>query len=381
MQKLLQQPRKQDGFLRGRQIAYLIYEYLWVTGANDSFENYVDLCTISRRHDDIQEFDSKWDGNLLSLTKIPLDDMRIRESEKLNTVLELYHLDIHQKKLGSHNHGWKQWWREVSSKTYELRILAPEMEIMRSTPWSRIKGQKKTAVYKEFLKGDNCSFRHDINKRGKSSPSNPFPNSFMQQNDRKSSRTRSPRCRSPRGRTSRWPCRDYLRGTCNNSFCERWHRPDCVFYDTKSGCRFLEKCSFAHRQVDEQPTERSKKKNDDKSAVAILKKIDWYENVREPVVNHVKAHVRSGRPGKKRDHELKRGPTARRSSNSRQLGCVFQDMKPPKSKNSRRLLRDTLKLEIKIPRSVTFAKVNLISVAPMLQNLRIVHKKRQSGKS
>ena len=33
----------------------------------------------------------------------------------------------------------------------------------------------------------------------------------------------------------------------------------------------------------------------------------------------------------KRDHELKRGPTGRRSSNARQLGCAFQDMKPPKS--------------------------------------------------
>ena len=53
------------------------------------------------------------------------------------------------------------------------------------------------------------------------------------------------------------------------------------------------------------------------------KKNDWHENVREPVVNHVKGHDRSGRPDKKRDHELKRGPTGRRSSNARQLGCVF----------------------------------------------------------
>ena len=71
----------------------------------------------------------------------------------------------------------------------------------------------------QCVKGDNCSFRHDMNKRGKSSPSNPSPNSFMQQSERKSSRTRSPRGRSPSGRTSRWPCKDYLRGTCNNSFC------------------------------------------------------------------------------------------------------------------------------------------------------------------
>ena len=79
------------------------------------------------------------------------------------------------------------------------------------------------------VKGDNCSFRNDMNKRGKVTPSNPSPNSFMQQSERKSSRTRSPRGRSPSGRTSRWPCKDYLERTCNNSFCEKRHRPECLF--------------------------------------------------------------------------------------------------------------------------------------------------------
>ena len=51
---------QKDRFLRGRQIAYLIYEYFRVTGANDSVENYADLFTFSLRNDDIQEFDSKW---------------------------------------------------------------------------------------------------------------------------------------------------------------------------------------------------------------------------------------------------------------------------------------------------------------------------------
>ena len=107
-----------------------------------------------------------------------------------------------------------------------------------------------------------------------------------------------------------------------------WHPPECLFYKTKSGCRFGEKCSYAHRQVDEQPTKRSKK-NDDKFAVAMLKKGDWHEIATEPVINY--CHDRSGRPGKNRDNELERRPTKRRSSNARQLGCVFQDMKPPKS--------------------------------------------------
>ena len=103
-----QKAPKEDRFLRERQIAYLIYEYFWVTGANDSVENYADLFTVSLRNDDMQEFDSKWDGILLSMTKIPSDDifeglykLRIRESEKLKTVLELYDLETHQKKLGT----------------------------------------------------------------------------------------------------------------------------------------------------------------------------------------------------------------------------------------------------------------------------------------
>ena len=48
------------------------------------------------------------------MTKIPSDDMlegfyklRIRESEKLKTVLELYDLDIHQKKIGPDDHRLK----------------------------------------------------------------------------------------------------------------------------------------------------------------------------------------------------------------------------------------------------------------------------------
>ena len=127
------------------------------------------------------------------------------------------------------------------------------------------------------MKGDNCSFRHDTNKRGQSSPSNPSPNSFMQQSERKPSRTRSPRGKSSSGRMSRWPCKDYLRGTCNKSFCERWHPPECLFHKTKSGCRFWEKCSFAHRQVDAQPTKWSKSNNDKRAVVLLKKRGDWHE--------------------------------------------------------------------------------------------------------
>ena len=70
--ELLDARIKEDRFLRGRQIADLIFEYFRVTGANDSVENYADLFTVALRNDDIQEFDSKWDEILLSMTQNPI---------------------------------------------------------------------------------------------------------------------------------------------------------------------------------------------------------------------------------------------------------------------------------------------------------------------
>ena len=72
--------------------------------------------------------------------------VRAGEEPEEHKRLELYDLEIHLKKIGPDYHGLKTM---VSSRTYEIRILAPEMEIMRRTPWSRIRGQN--SVYKEFL--------------------------------------------------------------------------------------------------------------------------------------------------------------------------------------------------------------------------------------
>ena len=60
------------------------------------------------------------------------------------------------------------------------------------------------------------------------------------------------------------------KGTCTTPFCEKWHPPECLFYKSDNGCRFGEKCSYAHRLVDEQPSKKSKT-NVDKIAVAFLK--------------------------------------------------------------------------------------------------------------
>ena len=192
-----QKAQKQDSFLRGRPIDYLIYDYFRVTGANDSVENYADLFTISLRNDDIQEFDSKWDG-ILSKTKIPSDDilerlykLRKRVWEPQDRIGIIWPGDSSEEKRTIIT-DWKRWWKEVSSKIYEIRILAPEMEILKENAVVKNQGTKQRVqrilgdcwqweANGQCSKGDNCSFRHDMNKRGKSSPSNPSQNSFMQQ--------------------------------------------------------------------------------------------------------------------------------------------------------------------------------------------------------
>ena len=155
------------------------------------------------------------------------------------------------------------------------------------------------AVSSQCSKGDSCSFRHDMNERAKSTQPNPSPGSSTQQSVKNASRTRSPGDRSPSGKMARLPCKDYHKGTCTNSFCEKWHPPECVFYKSENGCRFAEKCSYAHSQVDEQPCKRSKK-NGDKSAEPKLKI-------------------------------------------TRQLGCEIQDMGPPKSSSILRKSSNILK--------------------------------------
>ena len=76
----------------------------------------------------------------------------------------------------------------------------------------------------------------------------------MQQNERNASRTRNPRGKSPNGRMSRWPCKELVpihsvkNGISQNAFST----------SPRMDADFGEKCSYAHRQVDEQPTKRSK---------------------------------------------------------------------------------------------------------------------------
>ena len=75
----------------------MAFDYFRVTGADGTVIDYSDFFSVSRHDDNIQEFVTRWDEVLLSMSKIPSDDileslykLRIRESAQLKTVLEMY---------------------------------------------------------------------------------------------------------------------------------------------------------------------------------------------------------------------------------------------------------------------------------------------------
>ena len=99
-----QKAQKEDRFfLRGRQIAFVVYDYFPVTGAHGTVLDNADLFPVTLRDENIPDFDTSWDEVLLSMSTIPSDDiweslykLRIRESAQLKAVLGLHDMEIHQ---------------------------------------------------------------------------------------------------------------------------------------------------------------------------------------------------------------------------------------------------------------------------------------------
>ena len=134
------------------------------------------------------------------------------------------------------------------------------------------------------------------------------PNSVMQQNERKSSRSRSPRGKSASGRESRWSCKDYHEGTCTNSFFET-DISRMLLNKTKSGCRFGKSVRL-HIVV--------------KGPKRMMTKVHW------PCWRSCELLDRAGQPVVNCDtcHESNHGLVGCGSWDTRKLACVFQDVEP-----------------------------------------------------
>ena len=60
-----QRGKKAERFLRGRQVAHMIYEHFRATGAYEAVQGLSDLFNIRLQNDDVQDFDVRWDQALL----------------------------------------------------------------------------------------------------------------------------------------------------------------------------------------------------------------------------------------------------------------------------------------------------------------------------
>ena len=117
------------------------------------------------------------------MTQIPSDEileglykLRIRESEKLKTVLELYNMEIHQKKAGPDYHRLKTMVKRsieqnLRMKNFEARNGSYERNAVVKNQETRQREQRTLAdcwqrkANGQCSEGDNCSFRHDISCR------------------------------------------------------------------------------------------------------------------------------------------------------------------------------------------------------------------------
>ena len=240
--------QKDDRFLRGRQIAFMLYDYFRVTGAHDTVLDYADLFSVTLHDDNIQEFDARWDEVLLSMSKNSSDDileslykLRIRESAQLKTVLELYDMEIHQKISTPNYQKLKTMVKKSIDQKLRWRNFDARHGIMETG--AVVKNRKgmsggeggKGICYQwkekgQCSHGDRCSFQHESNDRAqkKTEHTAATPSGPTVSRGRSVFKRRSIQGKSRHGAILRQPCRDHLKGICTRPPCEYWHPPECV---------------------------------------------------------------------------------------------------------------------------------------------------------
>ena len=177
-------PRCRTVSFRGRQIAYLIYEYFGVTRANKSVEIYADVVHFRLHIMLIRNWTQSGTFFFLSMTKIPLDDiseslckLRIRESEKDKTVVgHVWPEDSSEESRTRLSKISKRWWKEEEKDIRSKKVESSNGNYERNAV---VKNQGTQQRVQRILgdcwqcesnvqcsRGDNCSPLR-FTKRGK----------------------------------------------------------------------------------------------------------------------------------------------------------------------------------------------------------------------
>ena len=200
-----QRAQKDDRFLRGRQIAYIIHEHFRATGVYEAVQGLSDLLNIRLQNGDAQCFDRRWDHALLAASEIPTEivleglyQSELQDSVQLQTVWALYEQENIRNNEPPGYFRLKTTVRRHNDQTMRTRNFRAGNEIVdRGAVTKSQKGRKASVDRKvgecfhwkangQCSKGDSSSFSNDpasgnrCEQRQEGKSSSPAPNSQAQ---------------------------------------------------------------------------------------------------------------------------------------------------------------------------------------------------------
>ena len=288
-----QRAQKDNRFLRGRQIAYLIYDYFRPPGSYDEIQGLSGLLSMELENDDIQDFDFYvWSKALLLTVDPPSDKVleglhvsKLQDSSQAQTIVALYNQEIlrggkrdyHRPRMCMKLH------IEQAQRSNNFRIQSEDCRAC-------CRNSRKGAKFLHQAE-DSCSFLHsrasgnretsagevkdtgvsnlkpavnnEQRRKGKGQASSSVPTG-KGQTDVKSSASRDA---SPATR-AKIPCLWVAR--CERPSCYFRHPSVCREYKCGKRCIYGKSCLYRHADGREKPSKKSKKEST-QGAVAILK--------------------------------------------------------------------------------------------------------------
>ena len=225
------------------------------------------------------------------MSKIPTDDvleslykLRIRESEQLKTVLELYDVEIHQKISKPDFQRLKTMVKR--SIDHKLRLRNFDARHERIDTGAVVKSRRRLSGIErgkgicyqltekgQCSKGDQCSLRHESNDRAIPTPKTAPPSEPPTPRGTSASKKRSHRGRGQSGKSNRQPCKNFLKKVLAlNHLVSIGILPNVISISQNRVVNSAQGANLRTGRLRNNQTE-SRKNGDDKSAVAIVKSV------------------------------------------------------------------------------------------------------------
>ena len=182
-------PRKRTGFYEEDRSPWWSMTTVVSLVLTITVLDYADLFCITLRDDNVQEFDTRWDEILLSMTKKIHRMMFSKVCTNLGYVSlinsKLYWNCTTWKFISKYRcpniKNWRRWWKEEKIRNFDCKLFDARHEKIGTVAVVKsLKGlsgveRGKGICYqwkrkRQWSKGDQCSFQHESNDRAKPTP-------------------------------------------------------------------------------------------------------------------------------------------------------------------------------------------------------------------